>query len=220
MKIRVVDVTSLEPIMEACAKPYRSKPSEKLVKRVFEAGHRSVARHGMASFDILGVSVNTLIQLSRHPHVNLTVESARFCDMAGNEFVIPPFIKPEDLEEYIADQTSIIKLYEKWANKEGYTKKQQRELSKLFLQRAIKINLTLSGNYQALYEFLQLRNCVRAEWEIREMAGAISDILKFKVPAIFGKDFGCKGDEIGLCPESESCGKYMTIKDYKKIYQK
>lgn len=215
MEVRVLDITPLYPIEQACSKPYRSKASSELVERVYHAGHRSIARHAMASFDILGVSVNTLIQLSRHPHVNLTVESARFCDMAGNEFVIPPFIKPEDLEEYIADQTSIIKLYEKWANKEGYTKKQQRELSKLFLQRAIKINLTLSGNYQALYEFLQLRNCVRAEWEIRQLAEILSDILKFHVPEIFNNDFGCKGDEIGLCPERDGCGKYLTIREFK-----
>jgi len=65
----------------------------------------------------------------------------------------------------------------------------------------------VSGNYQALYEFLQLRLCGRAEWEIRALARAIRLFLVGVIPVIF-ENVDCKGKELGYCPEHESCGKY------------
>lgn len=68
-------------------------------------------------------------------------------------------------------------------------------------------DLIMSGNYQALYEFCQIRNCNRAEAEIRNVSLEITKILKDIIPEIF-KKLGCKGDEYKICPEHASCGKY------------
>jgi thymidylate synthase (FAD) len=90
----------------------------------------------------------------------------------------------------------------------GYTKEQGRELAKLHLSLGSTTDLVISGNYQALFEFLQLRLCVRAEWEIRKLAEGMATILKDCMPAIFDR-LSCKGDEWRVCPESHgSCGKY------------
>jgi thymidylate synthase (FAD) len=98
------------------------------------------------------------------------------------------------------------------ANKEDYDHKEQQEISKMFLPKASTVDLVMSGNFQALYEFLQLRNCVRAEWEIRELSHEITKMMKALLPEIF-ENCGCLGDEYGICPESHgSCGKYPTKK--------
>ncbi len=61
---------------------------------------------------------------------------------------------------------------------------------------------------QALYEMLQLRNCTRTEAEYRLVAREMTKLLKAAVPEIFD-DLGCRGDELGYCPERfGSCGKY------------
>ena len=208
LKVSLIDCTPIEAVKKAVAIPYQSPESEELVGRVWDSGHRSIARHGMASFLVEGVSQSLLRQLSRHPHINLTVKSSRYCDQEDTLCVVPPFLAWEDRMDYSRDVNQIMALYDRWNKREGYTKEQNRELAKMMMPLSITTDLVVSGNFQALYEFLQLRICKRAEWEIREMACEMAEILKDQMPVIFA-GVGCKGDERGYCPEGYgACGKY------------
>lgn len=209
MKIQLLHYTPIEPIIKATAMPYQSKESRGLVKRVWNSNHRSIARHGMVSFLIEDVSQSLLRQISRHPHINLTVKSARYCNMQGADIYVPDrVIKDNKYNEYIEDMGRIMKLYSKWKEYEGDEK--EVDVAKLFLPLASTTDLVVSGNYQALYEFCQLRNCVRAEAEIRKLSLEITKILKEIIPEIF-ENLGCKGDEYHICPEKHgNCGKYPT----------
>ncbi|ACV62728.1 thymidylate synthase, flavin-dependent [Desulfofarcimen acetoxidans DSM 771] len=200
MKVTLIENTSPLAVVKATAMPYQSKESLDVVGRVWDSGYRSVARHGTASFLVEGVSQSLLRQLSRHPHINLTVKSSRYCDMAEVETVIPPFISMTDRFEFNDDYEKIMCIYKKWASREAYSRGQRQELAKLMLPLGSTTNLVLSGNYQALYEFIQLRLCVRAEWEIRELAQQIRNMLVDIMPVIFER-MGCKGDELRYCPE-------------------
>lgn len=212
MKIELLHYTPAEPLIKATAMPYQSKETKGLVKRVFENGHRSVVRHGMASFLITDVSQSLLRQISRHPFINLTVKSSRYCDMSNANVYIPSknLLKMnknyEDISnEYIDDIEKIMDIYKKWKFYEGNQK--EVDVAKLFLPLASTTDLVMSANYQALYEFLQLRNCIRAESEIRELSLEISKIMKEIMPEIF-EDLGCKGDYYKVCSEYHACGKY------------
>ena len=207
MNITLLHHTPIEVFIKATAMPYQSKETKRLVKRVFDTGHRSVVRHGMASFLVEGVSQSLLRQISRHPHINLTVKSTRYCDMNNADIYIPPNVeKIGNLDEYLNDMEFIMYIYKKWKSYEGEEK--EVDVAKLFLPLASTTDLVMSGNYQALYEFLQLRNCTRAEAEIRRLSICVTEILKNNIPEIFN-GLGCKGDELGYCPEKfGSCGKY------------
>jgi thymidylate synthase (FAD) len=211
MKVELIELTSVEALARAVAKPYRSKKSKELVRKVWKSNHRSIARHSNASFDVEGISVSLLTHISRHPHINLTVESSRYSSMSHKKPVVPPFIlNSSELGEYVKDYNLIMDIVRKWENKEVLNEYQRKHTAKLFLTKNSTLDLIVSGNYQALYEFLQLRNCVRAEWEIRELGNKMSKILKEKMPVIF-EDIGCRGDEWGICPEENSCGKYPSF---------
>lgn len=207
-KITLLHYTPINPIIKATAMPYQSKESEGLVKRVFDSGHRSIARHGMASFLIEDVSQSLLRQISRHPHINLTVKSTRYCDMNDAGIYKPSKISKSksSSDEYDEDMDVIMDIYKKWKSYEGEEK--EVDVAKLFLPLASTTDLVLSGNYQALYEFLQLRNCTRTEVEFRKLSLELTKILKGIMPEIFG-DLGCRGDEFKICPETHGgCGKY------------
>lgn len=208
-KITLLHYTPIEPLIKATAMPYQSKESKGLVKRVFDAGHKSVVRHGMASFLIEDVSQSLLRQISRHPHINLTVKSTRYCDMTDANVYVPNkiIIDEDKYDEYIEDMGKIMQTYSKWKSYEGDEK--EVDVAKLFLPLASTTDLVLSGNYQALYEMLQLRNCTRVEGEFRQLSLELTKILKEIMPEIFG-NLGCRGDELGYCPEHKSCGKYPT----------
>ncbi len=208
MQVSLIDCTPIDAIKKAAAMPYQNPESEMLVGRVWASGHRSIARHGMASFLVEEVSQSLLKQLSRHPHINLTVKSSRYCSFEDSIAAVPPFLAFEDRLDYSCDLNTVMAIYDRWNKKEGYTKEQNRELAKMMLPLAITTDLVVSGNFQALYDFLQRRLCRRAEWEIRQLANEMADIMKDQIPVIFN-DLGCRGDEYKLCPEVHgACGKW------------
>ncbi|HZK00606.1 MAG TPA: FAD-dependent thymidylate synthase [Tissierellaceae bacterium] len=205
-KITLLHHTPIDSIVKATAMPYQSEESRGLVKRVWDSNHRSIARHGMASFLIEGVSQSLLRQISRHPHISLMVKSTRYCDMKDSFVYTPTEVsKMEKYNEYEEDMDKIMDIYAKWKGYEGDRK--EVDVAKQFLPLASTTDLVLSGNYQGLYEFCSLRNCVRAEEEIRNLSLKLTEILKSLIPEIFGK-LDCSGSELGVCPEARTCGKY------------
>ena len=207
MEIELLYYTPIEVLAKATAMPYQSKPTKDLVQRVFATGHRSVVRHGMAAFTIKDISQSLLRQISRHHHTDITVKSSRYCDMSNVGFYVPEkaLKKMGRRDEYIEDMEKIMDLYRKWKIYEGGEK--EVDVAKLFLPLSSYTEHVLSGNYQGLYEFLQLRNCVRAEDEINELSLKLTKLLAECVPEIFG-ELDCNGRELGYCPEFKTCGKY------------
>ena len=211
MKIKLIDISNMESIGLAGVMPYQTKvkDNEKLAYRVWKAGHRSITRHSIVTFEVEGISQDALRQLSRHPHINLTVKSTRYCDFNDTTPFIPAWVDVEGLkDEFVKDFHEIIDKYSKWQSIEkAYY---EEDTSKLFLPLASRTNLVMSGNIQAIYEFLILRNCVRASEEIRNMSQAMTKILGEQnglIGMIF-YELDCKGEEFGFCPEHKTCGKY------------
>lgn len=201
MKLNLINISDTQSINMAAAMPYQSKPSDALSLRVWKSGHRSIARHSIITFEVEGISQDALRQLSRHPHINLTVKSTRYCDMSDAGMFMPEIPLKE---QFINDFHSIMEIYDKW-NHYGIS-----DTAKLFLPLCSTTDLVMSGNVQAMYEFLQLRNCVRASEEIRGMAQQATRILSEQdglIGMIFS-ELDCRGKEYGFCPEHKTCGKY------------
>ena len=213
MQIKLLEISGVEAIRQAAVMPYQSKAKDldKLAYRVWKAGHRSIARHSNISFLVEGISQDALRQLSRHPHINLTVKSTRYCDFGFATFFMPEWIETGEFERdemFHNDFNKVMELYDKWRRIEQANGKE--DTAKLFLPLMSTTDLVMSGNIQAMYEFLMLRNCVRASEEIRKMSQTLTQLLSEQdglVGMIFS-DLDCKGKEFGYCPEHESCGKY------------
>ena len=211
MQIKILEISGVEAIRQAAVMPYQSKAKDldKLAYRVWKAGHRSIARHSNISFLVEGISQDALRQLSRHPHINLTVKSTRYCDFKDTTFFMPEWIDETGLGvDFEKDFSNILETYAKWQRIEKDYDKE--DTAKLFLPLMSTTDLVMSGNIQAMYEFLMLRNCVRASEEIRKMSQTLTQLLSEQdglVGMIFS-DLDCKGKEFGYCPEHESCGKY------------
>lgn len=218
-KIKLINYTPLSVINTVTSIPYQSEESDSLTEKVWNVGHRSIGRHGIITFEIDKVSQNFLRQVSRHPHISLMVKSSRYCDMSEEEIIRPLRVHPEDVSEYEEDMNHIKDIYKKWSVMYAHNKELSREISKMFLVLASTTDIILSGNYQAMYEFLQLRNCTRVEEEFRLIANKMTNILKREIPEIF-KDLGCQSDERLYCIEHKPCGKHPTKEKVKKLLDK
>ena len=217
--IKLLNYTPLEIINKVTAVPYQSKPSDSLSERVWNVGHRSIGRHGIITFELSNVSQNFLRQVSRHPHISLMVKSSRYCDMSDENVIQPSGVHKQDQQEYKEDMQRIQDMYSKWSRIYNHNKKLSREISKMFLVLASTTDIILSGNYQAMYEFLQLRNCTRVEEEFRVIANEMTKILQKEIPEIF-KDLGCQADEMLYCIEHTPCGRHPTKEKVKELLDK
>lgn len=210
VEVNLLHVTPLDVVAKATALPYRSKESRGLVKRVFDAGHRSITRHGMASFEVKGLSQSILRQLSRHPHISLMVTSTRYCDMSKDGYFIPGGLKGGYKEKYVEDMQTVMGIYQRWLGIEEELGIE--DVAKQLLPLASETDLIVSGNFQAFYDMLILRSCVRVEEQYRQMVRQMVELLEEAVPEIFA-GLDCKGWQLGYCPEVNTCGKYPLRRD-------
>ena len=80
------------------------------------------------------------------------------------------------------------------------------EDARYILPNACCTNLVVTMNARELRHFFSLRLCVRAQWEIRELAEKMLDLVKEVAPTLF-EDAGPRCKQIGFCPEKRGCGK-------------
>jgi thymidylate synthase (FAD) len=172
------------------------KEAEKFVRKLVKKGHLSVGRHCNASFEVIGSRAMSH-QLVRHTHLNYTQESQRYVkfinwqelnnDNIEDYFIIPPSIKEKDeINEFKVDCIDACYDYDYYVSK-GIPKEDARYI----LPNACKTRLVVSGNFQAWMDFIKLRTDKKAQWEIREIAEQIRDILIEEAPAFFE---GLKGE--------------------------
>lgn len=156
----------------------------KFVKARVKEGHLSLGRHATATFEI-ACSRACSHQLCRHPHISLHQRSQRYCNEQDFDFIYPPSIlKKEANDDAVVVFNEVIKEI-----RNGYKKLVEmgikKEDARFLLPNACKTKLILTGNFQGWYDFLKLRLSKHAQWEIREIAEEIRDMLVEKSKFFF-----------------------------------
>lgn len=137
-------------------------------------------------------------------------EFEKSVDITEQSFVVPPSIKAIGREKEFIDMCSEIASedYSVFVNKllaAGYTKEQAQEDARYLLPNAAKTNITVTMNLRELRHFFNQRMCKRAQWEIRELAWEMHNIVKEISPILIYKSgANCM---FGECKEGKhSCG--------------
>lgn len=195
--------------------------NQEFIKRIADSGHTSILEHASATFLITGVSRALTHQLVRHRIASYTQQSQRYVDMEDFKFVIPPSILKCNNEEVLTEYNYIMNRIEKSYKflvselvKSGRTEQQAREDARFVLPNAAETQIVMTMNYRELGDFLGKRMCKRAQWEIRQMATEIFNIMSKQSPGIFGKNAiyrGPKCKTLGYCNEGHSCGMMLTL---------
>lgn len=160
----------------------RGDPGRFLMARVRE-GHESLIEHASATFEISGVSRACTHQLVRHRIASYSQESQRYVDMSQPEYVVPPSVAadPEALAVWNQATAGIADAYRQLRER-GVRKEDARFL----LPNAAATRIVVTMNFRAWRHFIKERGLNRAaQWEIREVANRILDILHQQAPSVF-----------------------------------
>ena len=91
------------------------------------------------------------------------------------------------------------------------------EDARFVLPNACETKIVVTMNARALFNFLTLRCCTRAQWEIRELANQMLGCVKEVAPIVF-KNCGPSCVK-GKCKEGKmSCGRTMEMRERYKAH--
>ncbi len=190
--------------------PSRLDDMERTVDRVRAAGHHSTLEHNIYVFGVTGLSRAASHQLVRHRHLQFDQQSQRYLTFKDGRFA---YVKPKkiasepDLSRRFDDlMIQLGQAYEAFLNA-GVP----GEDARFVLPNAAASHLLVSGNARAWYEYLTLRTCNMAQWEIREMSFQVLRILKREDPILF-RDAGATCVR-GYCHEigGPQCPRYIAV---------
>lgn len=104
------------------------------------------------------------------------------------------------------------------AEDKRYVEKQKKiaiEDARYVFPNACETKIIVSMNARALIHFFEHRCCYRAQWEIRDLAWEMLELVSKVAPTLF-KNAGPKC-LCGVCPEGKmSCGNQKLVQDRKK----
>ena len=155
-----------------------------VLSTIMSAGHTSTLEHASYTFAVDGVSRALTHQLVRHRIASFNQQSQRYVAIAA-----------------------AIEAYEKLLAA-GVPAEDARYL----LPNAAETKIVITMNVRELLHFFSLRCCNRAQWEIREMAHRMLELVKPTAPFVF-MDAGAPCIR-GNCPEGKmTCGNpYPRVK--------
>ena len=159
----------------------RGDPASFIQARVRE-GHESIVEHACATFEIGGISRACSHQLVRHRLANYSQESQRYVDLSDPELIVPPAIAAN------AEATAI------WNRLTAQMVTAYRELrglgirkedARFLLPNATATRIVVTMNFRELLHFFRIRINPAAQWEIRELAIIMLDIVTAEASPVF-----------------------------------
>ncbi len=178
---------------------------KKLLTKVLGSGHFSVLEHVSFTFSVSGISRSATHQLVRHRIASYSQQSQRFVTFRSHfPYITPPSIHkiPSAREALDKSMDELQKLYERLLEL-GIPAEDARYV----LPNAAATNIVVTFNARSLQNFLSLRCCNRAQWEIRNLAERMLEILQREIPILFDNS-GAPCQAKGICPEGEmTCGR-------------
>ena len=152
---------------------------EKVLRTILESGHFSTLEHASYTFAIDGVSRAMTHQLVRHRLASYNQQSQRYVTFREEpEFIVPDsVVEAGAAEEYDAAVRAAFAAYADLVER-GVPAEDARYL----LPNACETKIVVTMNIRELLHFFELRCCNRAQWEIREVACRMLELVRPTAP--------------------------------------
>ena len=173
----------------------------KVLTTIMASGHFSTLEHASYTFAIEGVSRALTHQLVRHRLASYNQQSQRYVKFKEE----PPIVRPASVDTNPEAAQAFDEAIE--ACWQAYDKLVQAgvpaEDARYVLPNACETKIVVTMNIRELMHFFSNRCCNRAQWEIRELAWKMLELVRPTAPFIFRTAGpGCMR---GACPEGKMC---------------
>ena len=176
----------------------------KVLSIILAGGHLSTLEHASYTFAIDGVSRALTHQLVRHRLASFNQQSQRYVAYADGLDCIKP--------DTIAENEEANRLFDEMIEHTVEAYKAFLELgipaedARYILPNAAETKIVVTMNIRELLHFFTLRCCNRAQWEIRDLAWKMLELVRPTAPYIFA-DAGPTCVRSACHEGKMSCGK-------------
>ena len=173
----------------------------KVLTTIMSSGHFSTLEHASYTFAVEGVSRALTHQLVRHLLASYNQQSQRYVKFKEE----PPIVRPASVDTNPEAAQAFDEAID--ACWQAYDKLVQAgvpaEDARYILPNACETKIVVTMNIRELMHFFSNRCCNRAQWEIRELAWKMLELVRPTAPFIFRTAGpGCMR---GACPEGKMC---------------
>lgn len=198
-------VKSERDLEEIVASPY----SRTLVKAIMDSGHRAAMEVDFFLLGVEGYSRVTEVQLVRKRHASYVIKSGR-AELGGKRKY--SVVYPRNAAEYTTKVTlpnrvrvdlsgrDIAEITRQWYEagvNDGLPEEDLRYLK----PQATEFKAIIGMNAHALLDWFEVRCCLNAQKEIRDMANKTLRLVREAAPDLF-ENAGPKCLSMGYCPEN------------------
>jgi thymidylate synthase (FAD) len=186
-----------------------SEYDKNIVKNIINSGHKAATEFDYFIFGIEGYSRITEVQLVRKRIASYMVKSGRLEKYGRRKFsmVIPDSIMDIEIQVYIngtkikINTSDILNIIESWYD-EGIEHGIAEEDLRYLKPQATEFKALIGMNAHSLLDWFQIRCCMNAQNEIRDMANKMLSICKGVAPDLFDLA-GASCKNLGYCPENK-----------------
>ena len=197
---------------------FKPEEVEKMLNMLRQRGHLSVFEHASFTFSADGISRALSHQLVRHRMASYSQESQRYVNylkLKEIPNIIPPKIaaNPEALEVYNKAMDESLNAYRKMVEI-GIAPEDARYI----FPNAVETKVVFTMNARSLFNFFEQRCCMKAQWEIRQLAYEMLAAVRKVAPLIFkyagapcqlGRNPYCR-EEDQTCPMHQAMVKRLA----------
>ena len=154
-----------------------------VLSTIMKSGHFSTLEHVSYTFAIDGVSRAMTHQLVRHRLASFNQQSQRYVKFKDGLNTIKPASVAENEEASALFDEAVdaaVEAYQKLLDA-GVPAEDARYL----LPNAAETKIVVTMNVRELLHFFELRCCNRAQWEIRELAHKMLELVRPTAPYVF-----------------------------------
>ncbi|WRS27726.1 FAD-dependent thymidylate synthase [Oscillospiraceae bacterium MB08-C2-2] len=215
--------------------------TQSFVEMLAQLGHESPMEHVSFTFAIEGVSRSLLAQITRHRIASYSVQSQRYVRETDMEYITPPEIAAVPAAQELFEQAMeaaqasykaiaeklkaahTARLIAEGEDEKSAARKAEKlaiEDARFVLPNACETKMVVTMNARGLLNFFRHRCCNRAQWEIREVANQMLELVYERAPTLFGNAGPpCAG---GPCAEGKmTCGKIIQVRQqYKEMKER
>lgn len=182
MKVELVTATDnpLYIISRAAGTSYgKDDFSKKRIETCINNGHLSVLEHVSATWKIYDISRSCSHQLVRHRLASYTEKSLRYTEpsLDNDDWYVVPYDILKNKDALFEYKRAMAVLRDQYLIMKGIFKI-KKEDARFLLPLATKTEITVSMNLREFLHFYDVRGAKDAQWEIREMAEEMFDVLR------------------------------------------
>lgn len=181
MLVELVTFSGYNEVIKAARTCKRSEGSDNdgLMNYLLRHNHLSPFEFLHFKFKISGVSRVLTHQLVRHRIASYCQESQRY--VTCEDVVLPDSMVEKVGKEKAKAMMALAFHHYRYLLSEGVPKEDARYV----LPQAVTSTLMIDINARSLMNFFNQRCCIKAHWEIRELAERMKDLVTYYFPVIF-----------------------------------